>query len=178
MKPIQTAIATTLALQARCGAAAGAQGGREDVRRLGGRDDSGVRSAHRRSLAAPFFVAALGSSSISTPTSTVSSATLCTNLSRFGPHLPPSRSYTKARAWRLTRAAAGEDRPPPIKSIAPRAAAHIWSEHPRACPLGPQGEETAVPRGWPFAESLPENAGGADSTRTHSFFPSSLAKDI
>ena len=40
-----------LAFEARRGAAAGAQSGREDVRRLGGRDDSGLRPAHRPSLA-------------------------------------------------------------------------------------------------------------------------------
>lgn len=37
--------------EARRGVAAGAQGGREDVRRLGGFDDSGLRPAHRHGVA-------------------------------------------------------------------------------------------------------------------------------
>ena len=42
---------SALALEARRGDAAGTQGRREDVRRLGGRDDSGLRPAHRPGLA-------------------------------------------------------------------------------------------------------------------------------
>src|SRR5205085_3572622 len=50
-----------LALEAGRGAAAGAQSGREDVRRLGRCDDSGVRPAHRRGVASSAVRSSAGS---------------------------------------------------------------------------------------------------------------------
>ena len=51
---------------------------------------------------------------------------------------PRSRSCIKAHAWRLTCAAAGEGRPSPTTSTAPRATGGIWNGRPRAWSTGPR----------------------------------------